>query len=149
MAEAWLNGTMGAVALNFQTAESLERVGSMPALAVNFHKAEAFELHRTMASFSVTFNTAESLQRSFARVQRPPRAALRLLRDMGEHKSFWFALRRHGDEQVAMRWLAKLHATSNWAEQKFSPSELLRKEYLRLLDCIKAFDPDYQDGWSR
>ena len=106
-------------------------------------------LNGTMPAVAVNFNTAESLERSIARVQRPPRAALRMLRDMGEHKSFWFALRKHGNEQAALRWLSTLHAKSNWAEQKHSESERLRKECLRLLDSIRVFDPGFQDGGSR
>ena len=97
---------------------------------------------------SVNFNSAESLERSIARVRRPPRAASRMLRDMGEHSSFWYALRKHGDEQSALRWLSTLHAKSIWREQKYSESELLRKEYLRLMDSIRALLPGFRDDRS-
>jgi hypothetical protein len=93
----------------------------------------------------VNFNTTESLQRSAARVRRPPREALNMLREMGEHRSFWFALRKHGNDQQAMRWLSIFHANSNWAENKKSDSERLRKEYFRLLDGIRVFDPAFRD----
>ena len=130
MAEDWLNENMPAVSVNFDIMAEDWLNGIMPAVAVNF-------------------NTAESLERSIARVRRPPRAAMKMLRDMGEHKSFWFALRKHGNEQAALRWLSTLHAKSNWAEQKHSEFERLRKEYLRLLDSIRVFDPGFQDGGSR
>jgi hypothetical protein len=72
-----------------------------------------------------------------------------MLKDMGEHKSFWFTLRKHGDETAALRWLTTLHAQSNWAVNKHSDAEVLRKEYLRLLDGVKFFNPSYQDPRSR
>ena len=91
------------------------------------------------------FDSPESLQRSRERYQRPPREATRLLAEMSEHKSFWFALRKHGNQDRALGWLRTLHEHSNWPANKKDPSEVLRKEYLRLLDGVKVFNPHYKD----
>ena len=94
------------------------------------------------------FDSPRSLQRSQERYQRPPREAIRLLAEMSEHKSFWFALRKHGSQERALGWLRTLHQHSNWPVNKKCPSEVLRKEYLRLLDDIKVFNSDYKDHRS-
>ena len=109
--------------------------------------AEAFAAGGLLpeAAQPVVFNTAESLKRSIERFNRPPAEAYRMLKEMGEHKSFWFALRKHGDEKKALEWLTILHSHSNWAENKKSVSERLRKEYLRLLDDVKFFNPSFRD----
>ena len=69
-----------------------------------------------------------------------------MLKDMGEHKSLWFALRKHGDSDQVLKWLSILHDHSNWQHEKTTQDEKLRKEYLSLLDQIRYFDPSFRDS---
>lgn len=87
----------------------------------------------------------ESRQRSIERVAEPPRAAKRLLQELNESRDFWKALRKHGTVQQCQRWLECMVGNSSWEDQRDSEEELLRKEYLRLWDECKFFDPHFVD----
>ena len=90
-------------------------------------------------------STPESRQRSMDRVAEPPRAAKRLLSEINESRDFWKALRKHGTVQQCQRWLETMVANSTWSEVRDTEAELLRKEYLRLWDECKFYDPDFVD----
>ena len=67
-----------------------------------------------------------------------------LLTELRESGAFWLALRKHLDEEEALFILKVLQEHSGWREVKKSRNEELRKEYLRLYDERRYFDPDWR-----
>ena len=78
-----------------------------------------------------------SRDRSLNRTRQPEGEA----RESG---AFWLALRKHLDEEEALFILKVLQEHSGWREVKKSRNEELRKEYLRLYDECRYFDPDWR-----
>ena len=87
----------------------------------------------------------ESIERSRDRCKPCPEAAKRLLRELGESRAFWFALRRHGTSELCLRWLQKMTEHSSWATDRHSENEILRKEYLRFWQEVRDYRPNFQD----
>ena len=87
----------------------------------------------------------DSRQRSIDRVADPPREVKELLRSINETRDFWKALRKHGTVQQCKSWLQTMVQHSTWHEVRETDPELLRKEYLRLWDECKFYDPEFVD----
>ena len=87
----------------------------------------------------------DSKQRSIDRVADPPREVKELLRAINETRDFWKALRKHGTVQQCKSWLQTMVQHSTWHEVRETNAELLRKEYLRLWDECKFYDPEFVD----
>ena len=86
---------------------------------------------------------AASTRRSEERCKAPFGRARDLLHDLHESVHFWYALRRHGDVATCTSWLEKLRGVSTF--NKNSEYEQQRKEYLKLLDEIKRWQPEFRD----
>ena len=85
-------------------------------------------------------------QRCLERTAYPQGACRELLTELRESGGFWLALRRHltvRDTEYALRVLQE---NSGWKDVKRSPNEILRKEYFKLFDECKHFDPDWVDA---
>ena len=89
------------------------------------------------------FDWEASQERSKERCKPPTGRAAELLVDLNESKHLWYALRRHGDEEMCIKWLDLLRDTST--HDPSSENEVKRKQYLKLLDEIKRWQPDFQD----
>lgn len=89
--------------------------------------------------------TKESLDRSMDRCKPCPEAAKRLLKELGESRAFWFALRRHGTTEQCTRWLGTMCQHSTWSADRHSENEILRKEYLRFWQEVRDYRPNFQD----
>ena len=89
----------------------------------------------------------DSKQRSIERVADPPREVKELLRAINETRDFWKALRKHGTVQQCKSWLQTMVQHSTWHEVRETNAELLRKEYLRLWDECKFYDPGHVFVW--
>ena len=85
-----------------------------------------------------------SRDRSLNRTRQPEGEARMLLTELRESGAFWLALRKHLDEEEALFILKVLQEHSGWREVKKSRNEELRKEYLRLYDECRYFDPDWR-----
>ena len=85
-----------------------------------------------------------SRDRSLNRTRQPEGEARMLLTELRESGAFWLALRKHLDEEEAVFILKVLQEHSGWREVKKSRNEELRKEYLRLYDECRYFDPDWR-----
>ena len=72
-----------------------------------------------------------------------------LLTELRESGAFWLALRKHLNEEEALFILKVWQEHSGWREVKKSRNEELRKEYLRLYDERRYFDPDWRHAEMR
>ena len=90
-----------------------------------------------------TVDWEASARRSKERCKPPSGRAKDLLKDLNESKHFWYALRRHGDVATCTSWLEKLRTVSTFDNK--NEYEQQRKEYLKLLDEIKRWDPEFRD----
>ena len=61
---------------------------------------------------------------------------------IGESRSLWYALRRHGTKAQCAEWLNILHSNSTWLDDKESDDEILRRQYLHLWEAVRSFEPD-------
>ena len=84
-----------------------------------------------------------SHERSKERCKPPTERAAELLADLKESKHLWYALRRHGDQKMCIEWLEILR--DNSTHDPNSENEVKRKEYFKLVDEIRRWQPDFQD----
>lgn len=75
----------------------------------------------------------ESINYSCARRKAMTHTQRHLCAALGESRSLWYALRRHGTEAKVEEWLQIMAKTIRWREQRQSQEEILRREYLHLL----------------
>ena len=85
-----------------------------------------------------------SRNRSVDRTLQPEGEARMLLTELRESGAFWLALRKHLNEEEALFILKVWQEHSGWREVKKSRNEELRKEYLRLYDECRYFDPEWR-----
>jgi hypothetical protein len=93
---------------------------------------------------AIEARTREAEQRCRARTERPPSYCRQLLRDLRESDAMWLALRKHLTEGDAQYILEVLKEHSGWRDVKKSEDEVLRKEYLRLFDECKFYNPAWE-----
>jgi hypothetical protein len=86
---------------------------------------------------------AASVARSEERCKSPTGRARKLLDELQESNHLWYALRRHGDVETCTKWLEKLRGVSN--HDRYSKYEEQRREYLKLVDEVNRWQPDFRD----
>ena len=89
--------------------------------------------------------TRESLVRSLDRCKPCPEVAKRLLRQLGESRAFWFALRRHGTTELCVKWLQTMCEHSTWCDERYGQNEVLRRDYLRFWQEVRDYRPNFED----
>ena len=87
----------------------------------------------------------ESTLRCRARHEPCPGEAKKLLKEMDEGTALWYGLRRHLDEESTLEALREMSEFSTWKETKATENEQLRKQYLRLFQAVKEYDPGFVD----
>lgn len=85
-----------------------------------------------------------SEERCRTRLDDPPEVCKQLLIDLREGPALWQGLRKHLTVEDTEFVLRMLQEHSDWKTVKRDPNERLRKEYLRLFDECRHFDPDFQ-----
>ena len=103
-----------------------------------YHEMEVHEIMRLATM-------RESIERSRDRCKPCPEAAKRILRQLGESRAFWFALRRHGTPEQCVKWLQTMADHSTWADERNQANEVLRREYLRFWQEVRDYRPNFQD----
>ena len=68
-----------------------------------------------------------------------------LCRALGESRSLWYAMRRHGPPEKVEEWLRTMVDCSDYKEIKDTPDEVLRHEYLRLFREVTRYDSRWRD----
>ena len=68
---------------------------------------------------------------------------------IGESRSLWYALRRHGTKAQCEEWLRILHGNSTWLDDRESDDEVLRRQYLHLWEAVRSFDSEFVDAEMR
>lgn len=64
---------------------------------------------------------------------------------LGESRALYFALRRHGTTEQVYTWLQRMLDRSDWKNRRDDEDEVLRKDYLRLWQECKHYDPNFVD----
>ncbi|CAK9072089.1 unnamed protein product [Durusdinium trenchii] len=116
-------------------------------------QAPALNLHgyhqMPMQEFMRLANGKDSYDRSMARRAAMDREQKRQVAAIGESRSLWYALRRHGTKQQCEEWLDTIHSHSTWLRDREGENEVLRKQYHVLWDAVRAFDPSFVDTEMR
>ena len=84
-------------------------------------------------------------QQCLKRTAHPRGDSRYLLDDLRETGLFWVTLRKHLSVRDTEFALKVLNEHSGWRDVKSSVTEKQRKEYLRLYDECKHFDPNWVD----
>lgn len=100
------------------------------------------ETARSLANIA---QSAEISERCIKRTAQPRGECRELLADLNETPLFYVALRKHLTVRDTEFVLRVLREHSGWGDTKNTKNERLRKEYLKLFDECRHFDPDWVD----
>ena len=87
----------------------------------------------------------DSLDRSLQRRVPVNRKQRLLLENIGESRQVWFQMRRHGSKKQVEAWLQLALENSTWKEDRKSPEESLRRQYLQLFQECCYHDAEFVD----
>jgi len=100
----------------------------------------------TVEQLTILARGKESEERCMRRLDDPPEACRQLLIDLREGPALWQGLRKHLTVEDSEYILRVLQEHSEWKVVKRDKNEKLRKEYLRLFDECRHFDPGFEDA---
>ena len=87
----------------------------------------------------------DSLDRSLQRRVPVNRKQRLMLENIGESRHVWFQMRRHGSKKQVEAWLQLALENSTWKEDRKSPEESLRRQYLQLFQECCYHDAEFVD----
>ena len=103
-----------------------------------YHQMSSADILR-LAKGQDSYNRSLQRRAEMTRTQKAQIAAI------GESRSLWYALRRHGTKAQCAEWLNILHSNSTRLDDKESDDEVLRRQYLHLWEAVRSFEPKFVD----